>query len=473
MQFELHTAVWGDWHLSTFEKISLPSLLAPENIPALAQRYKVTYRIFTTPDGQRQIMAMPIYAVLRKYISVELVIMAKDNQTATLDHMLIWHRAYREAALNEVMLIMVPPDHIWPNGLFINAARRLESPEISAIAVPYILMVSETTVPEMRELFLDGADGQLSIKAHELMQMAMRHMHPHSASLIYGAPHSRPALEVMWPVPKKGLLYRCYVRELFMVDTRRVGLTEHFYGTGMKNSKEIYLGTDSNEMVMGALHELTKYDSVHYPDRKLTPIDVAACSMVASNHAPFAWEMAQQPVYFRLKENDVERWWHQERQSLLFFWKVIVNREFLYIREAARENEALNISLIISMMVQATDIVDDWHHKAPFTILVPIDSAIHGDVKQQFIDLASPGNEERLISAVKNHIISGNATPTTQGESSTLETLGGQSLIISSVEEGLLINGRALVTHTMRVGDFENSLCFVDAPIFEHGLEVN
>jgi len=473
MHFELHTAVWGDWHLDMFEQINAPTMLSKNNLPALSSRYQTRYRIFTTPDGRRRIKKMPIFHKLSEVLPVEIVIMAKDRKTAAIDHMKIWHRAYADAKKSGAVLMLVPPDHIWPDGVFLNTAIKMEDPNISGVAVPYTILVSESSVPEMCERFGESLGEGMTIKPSELIQLAMRHLHAHSAANLAGSRHSRAALEVLWPVPGKGLLYRCYVRELFAADTKRIQLTDHFYGTGVKDANEIYLATDSNEMFMGALHPLAQYASVHLRNRPLREIEVAACSMVGVNRAPYAWETARQPVYFRLNENDTERWTKQERESLLYFWRVIVNRELMYIREAAENNNALLAAQLISMILMATDFVHRWRPRGPFTVFLPDDLAIHQAGKEEFLDLAALKNEERLFKMTLSHALSGRVhlEETSLSEGQALTTLGGNKLEVAMMNGKPRINGRATVTKTIVIGDAGNVVHFIDAPLYENGFE--
>ena len=445
------------------------------NPPALSSRYQTRYRIFTTPDGRRRLKKMQIFHRLSEVLPVEIIIMAKDHKTAAIDHMKIWHRAYADAKKSGAVLMLVPPDHIWPDGVFLNAAIKMEDPNISGVAVPYTILVSESSVPEMRERFEESPGEGMTIKPAELIRLAVRHLHAHSAANLVGSRHSRAALEVLWPVPGKGLLYRCYARELFAADTERIQPTDHFYGTGVKDASEIYLATDSNEMFMGALHPLTQYASVHLRNRPLREIEVAACSMVGVNRAPFAWETARKAVYFRFNENDTESWTLQERESLLYFWRVIVNRELMYIREAAEKNGALLSGQLISMMLLATDFVRRWRPRGPFTVFLPNDLAIHRAGKEKFLELADPKNEGRLFKATLNHAMSGQVPleETSIAKGLTLTTLGGNELEVTMMDGNPRINGRATVTKTIVIGDAGNVVHFIDAPLYDKGFEAD
>ena len=150
MIVELHTTVWGDWHLEMYQRACLPTLMSSGNLPAISKNWEVQYRIYTTPGCATAIKTHPIFQQLEKVITPEFVIMADDGETSGIDHMSVWHEAYQDARNRGGIMMMIPPDHIWPDKVLPRTLSRIVDDGYVAVALPYVILVSETSVPEMR-----------------------------------------------------------------------------------------------------------------------------------------------------------------------------------------------------------------------------------------------------------------------------------------------------------------------------------
>src|SRR5690349_12107916 len=62
--------VWGEWHTEVLLRISLPSLLAEGNLPALAQRADVVLRLYASPAVREAIERSPVFAEVARLIRV-------------------------------------------------------------------------------------------------------------------------------------------------------------------------------------------------------------------------------------------------------------------------------------------------------------------------------------------------------------------------------------------------------------------
>lgn len=69
-RFNICTIAWGEEYVRMFLEYNLPSLLAPGNLPALAQAGEVDFCIYTERDHLETIRQSPCYALLRRYATV-------------------------------------------------------------------------------------------------------------------------------------------------------------------------------------------------------------------------------------------------------------------------------------------------------------------------------------------------------------------------------------------------------------------
>src|SRR5690349_9965179 len=69
--FQLIVPVWGEEYARFFAEVSLPTLMAPGNIPALPHPERHVLAIYTTPDDRHLIEAAPVFGAIAGAIRVE------------------------------------------------------------------------------------------------------------------------------------------------------------------------------------------------------------------------------------------------------------------------------------------------------------------------------------------------------------------------------------------------------------------
>ena len=462
MQFEIHTATWGKWHTDLFLSVALPTLLASHNLPALSNNHKVVYRIYTTPKWKDYLICSSIMKRLKTLVEVEYVLCRNDENYKALNHMDIWHDAANHAKTSKSIFVVVPPDTIWPNCVFENSLNALNRAGTKCVAVPYMLTVSETSVPALLENEESSFQKEIiDISARDLMQLVIDHFHPHLMVLSDNNPHGRPPLELMWPVEKEGFVVRCYTRELFMVDLLEIELTEHFYGQSFKNPDQYYLMRDSDEGFLVGLHALLKYSYIAHADRPLQPFDIAACSLVGANRAPLAWETGKKPILFhKSKRTDNKKWRTVIRSSLLFYHRAMILREALMVHEVVRDSGyGGGAARIISLILQSQDIdfAKKWRYRLSTTFIIEGDLDWDEKNKEKWQNLCKVGNEKILLEEIMKHIIPSRVIldEIVDGQTKTFEALGGVEYNFKREGEHILINGRLVVTNQI-TGEIKN-----------------
>jgi hypothetical protein len=115
--FHVTTNVWGAHHTELFINLTLPNVLSPRNLPALAQQGDVRYRIFTTPSSKDKIQTSKVGQQLASLLNVEFLT-PLDRTPESIWHIHWFHRAAAEAKVAGASVIFVPPDTLWTDGAF-------------------------------------------------------------------------------------------------------------------------------------------------------------------------------------------------------------------------------------------------------------------------------------------------------------------------------------------------------------------
>lgn len=465
MHFSLSTSVWGNWHLRAFTDITVPTLLSPGNIPALSSTHKCEHRIYTTPGGRRYLSAHPIMKKLARYATVDYVVPTNKEILHSDYHIIWWHDTAAECARMEKIMVVVPPDIAWTDGAFGYLGPAMSREGLRAVSCPHIRVVSETAMPEMIDQYSTGPGCEMIISPSDIVRLGMRHMHPLSAATIWGMPYCRPTLEAIWTVPGQGFLVRQFVRELFAIDTRRVSLSECFYGRELTSIDELDVGADTNDLFMLSLTPLMKDAGHYYPKgHPLNEVDLASTSLHPLNKTPLNWEIIRQPVRMSLGAPHPKIWSSVERRSLVKSWRAILARECQLIWGALHEQKCRKAAQLLSLAIQDTPFLARWRGRGPVTILVPADSALS---RETAVDLAKAGNEAALIKTLANHVLMGVHDLPAAGamQGTTMRSIGGKILKIQDVAGKTRINDRANILGSTSVEG--HKIYVIDAPLFE------
>ena len=97
MLFHIITNVWGERHVDLYLDLTLPNVLSPGNLPALARRHDIVYRFFTTPEARAQIERSMLFARLADTCTVEFLTPLGQKTPDVSWHVHWFHRSAAEA----------------------------------------------------------------------------------------------------------------------------------------------------------------------------------------------------------------------------------------------------------------------------------------------------------------------------------------------------------------------------------------
>lgn len=231
------TAVWGKEYTFHFVNFTLPSLMAPGNIPAMAALAPVEFHIYSPRADSDRIERSPVYQRLREVATPKIIVIDDDSiRQAAGDQDLSYkimvqthHHLIAHAWEQDAAICSVYPDTILADGSFATVAklaqagkRSVHSAGISLNMHSFVPALIRAEIAAGRGQDLLG--GQLDIASREVIRLAMGHIHDHSAAHILGQDgFTQWPSQMYWPLDGHGLLLRSWHPTPYFVHPRRDG----------------------------------------------------------------------------------------------------------------------------------------------------------------------------------------------------------------------------------------------------------
>ena len=251
------TAVWGDWHISKYFDLNLPTLLTERNFPALAQSCEITYLIYTSQKDMARVSAAPGLQSLAKLMKVQFkLISPKLLKDPIVAHHEIWAQATQQAKSESSLVLLMPPDVAWSEGSFAHVGSLLEVGK-KVIFMTYLRVESESFTKELKRYH--NADAPtISVSGQQLVEVGMRTLHPLMAASIRESSNFPIHPEMMfWVVPNEGLLCRVLAREMFIYDPASLRLNSVNLLETKVSLDQVHMVDDSDNLFAVSL---TPYD---------------------------------------------------------------------------------------------------------------------------------------------------------------------------------------------------------------------
>jgi 2-polyprenyl-3-methyl-5-hydroxy-6-metoxy-1,4-benzoquinol methylase len=213
--------VWGYSYVRYFLECSLPTLLAPGNVPAVVAALPSRFVILTSAEDAAYIREHPAFRRLAASCETELRLIdhliTDGNYSATIT--LAYVEAVREAgeAMLDICFFFLVSDYIVADGSLGNALRRMQK-GISAVVVGNFQVAREDALPWLQEQ-LAGAEQALALPPRVLMQWALNHLHPVTLANTVNIPfsHNWHTNRLFWRVDGNTILGRFYLMHMLCV----------------------------------------------------------------------------------------------------------------------------------------------------------------------------------------------------------------------------------------------------------------
>ncbi len=213
--------VWGEEFVGQFLDHSLPTLLAPGNIPALARVLPTCFVFLTRARDEEVIRAHPACRHLSQVCEVAFSpidgLIAPGNHSTTIT--LAFAREVRAAgpAMLDTCFFFLVADYIMADGSLAAVMARMQE-GASAVQVGNF-QVDEATAEEWLHERLAGAGTSLALTPREVMRWALGCMHPLTAANIVNFPlcHNVAANRLLWRVDADTLIGRFYLLHMICI----------------------------------------------------------------------------------------------------------------------------------------------------------------------------------------------------------------------------------------------------------------
>jgi hypothetical protein len=251
--------VWGYRYVTQFLDFSLPTLLAPGNLPAVAGVLPSTFVFLTSSDDADRLLAHPGYRALKAICATEIEIIddliTGDNHSTTIT--LAFERGVRAtgAAVLDTCFFFLVSDYLMADGSLRNALARVLA-GASGVQAGNFQIALEDAAPVFHQRF-GQRDPALSIAARDLMGFALEHLHPMTIANTVNFPlsHAAHSNRLFWRVDGKTLIGRFYLMHMICI---RPECTDFVVGAScdysfipeMCPSGRVELLTDSDEYLV-------------------------------------------------------------------------------------------------------------------------------------------------------------------------------------------------------------------------------
>jgi hypothetical protein len=213
--------VWGMRYTRQFLEFCLPTLLAPGNIPALAQALPCTIVVMTSQRDEALIRGHSAWRRLAEICRVEVQLIddliTDGNHSTTIT--LAYARAVREAGAQmlDTCFIFLVSDYLVADGALANVLTRMQAGASGVLACNFQI-VAEDAVPFLRRR-IDSTRIEISLSPRELLRWALDHLHSATAANIvnFNLSHNEHANRLFWRVDENTLIGRPYLMHMIAI----------------------------------------------------------------------------------------------------------------------------------------------------------------------------------------------------------------------------------------------------------------
>ncbi|MEQ9329653.1 MAG: hypothetical protein RJQ21_20390 [Rhodospirillales bacterium] len=265
MRYHFAIPCWGAFYIDYFLDLSLPSMLAPGNLPAFATPENCRLQIYTRPGDRAQFEASPVMAEAARYATIDLRMLpdqfarevSREQIGLKLDMMSLVHQAGIKAAqgLPDTAISLVNADLIYADGALSHAAK-LMADGAGAVLAAIPRMSLETGRP-LIEAFRSGNAPALVIPPRGLAGCMRPGMLPEWRTREWGHPtFTKWPNQFFWPAGGKSFVMRAlhthpiFVRPDRKIERLTMTVDRDYVFTVIDDHSRIHLATHSDDICM-------------------------------------------------------------------------------------------------------------------------------------------------------------------------------------------------------------------------------
>lgn len=213
--------VWGQRYIKQFLNISLPTLLAPGNLPALAAALPCEFVFLTSSEDAEILREHPACRYLRSFCDVDVQVIddliTGDNYSTTIT--LAYARGVKAAgpAMVDTCFFFLISDYLVADGSLANVLARVQA-GASGVMAGNFQVVEEDAEKSFLSRF-DGGSAEIALPPRDLMKWSLAYLHPMTAGNTVNFPlcHSTHSNRLFWRVDENTLLGRFYLMHMICI----------------------------------------------------------------------------------------------------------------------------------------------------------------------------------------------------------------------------------------------------------------
>ena len=213
--------VWGITYTSQFLEISLPTLLSPGNLPALAKTLPCKVIFLTSSTDATELKDHAAIHYLRSVCDVEISVIddliTGDNYSTTIT--LAYARAVRAAgdAMLDTCFFFMISDYIVADGSLASVLQRMQA-GYSGIVAGNFQVVEESAKGSFFNTF-DSGRPSMVVRSRQLMRWALDHLHPMTLANMVNFPlcHTTHTNRLFWRIDDNTLIGRFYLMHMICI----------------------------------------------------------------------------------------------------------------------------------------------------------------------------------------------------------------------------------------------------------------
>jgi hypothetical protein len=256
---QLLLPVWGVKYIAQFLQVSLPTLIAPGNLPSIAGTLPSKFVFLTDTDGVDVLSEHPAVQHLRGLCEVDFMniddLITGDNYSTTIT--LAYARAVRMTGdeMTETCFFFLISDYIMADGSLANVLARVQAGNSGVVAGNF--QVTEEDALDSFFSTFDAGDEAIVPSARNLMSWAIRFLHPMTLANTVNFPlcHSVHSNRLFWYVDASTLIGRFYLMHMICIRPEvtnfQVGSScDYSFIPEMCPSGNVHVMTDSDEYLV-------------------------------------------------------------------------------------------------------------------------------------------------------------------------------------------------------------------------------
>lgn len=329
MKILLSTAVWGRKYVDLVADYSVASLLAPKNIPSLAEKHDVTCHFVTTREDFERLREKPSMALLEKHCHVIWDLME--------DHGIVPDRIPRgiddkkypflsrlqniaiTRSLDYEAVVFNYADFIWADGSLREAIGMLreDADAVLSFCLPVDLKSGMRALDEHRS---PGA-GILDVQPRALSRIAVENLHREAQLRFWEGPKfTNWPTYILWRVGHDGILIRAYHQTVLALRVTpndpifRNGITrgslDGYFTSFLAESGRVVHATDSDSVMVFSLYETT-YSSRSWDVSREEALTQCLRVSISEGQRRFA----EVPIRVKQSLDEPELWTKLEKDS--------------------------------------------------------------------------------------------------------------------------------------------------------------